>query len=192
MEKIKNYKEKQSKEIMFDLSSKELEEILKDSDDYQEDNVQEVLQGSWKMSSQLKPILATKSLADCIGILVYDPNKEIAFLSHSDISCFVQQNNNSSTIISTHLIEIMRFLEKEEEEYNLKIVIFPSEYTDRKYIDAIYNTLAMLHQKRIHISSVEEKRPFKDRKVPGTSTVAYNSETGEIYPYQDEIEEKIR
>ena len=189
MEKINNYKEEQSKEIMFDLSSKELEEMLKDSDDYQEDNVQEVLQGSWKMSSQLKPILATKSLADCIGILVYDPNKEIAFLSHSDISCFVQQNN---TIISTHLIEIMRFLEREEEDYNLKIVLFPGEYTNRKYIDAIYNTLAMLHLKRIHISSVEEKTPFKDKRLPGTSTVLFNSQTQQISAYDEKIDIKTK
>lgn len=188
MEKINNYKEEQSKEIMFDLSSKELEEMLKDSDNYQEDNVQEVFQGSWEMSSQLKPILATKNLGDCIGILVYDPNKEIAFLSHSDISCFVQQNNNSSTIISTHIIEIMRFLEKEEEEYNLKIVIFPGEYTNRKYIDAIYNTLARLHLKRIHISSVEEKTPFKDKRLPGASTVLFNSQTQQISAYDEKID----
>lgn len=158
----------------------ELEEMFLNSET--DNQIIEVYQGSWKIASPNKPLIATRNLADCVGILVYDLDKEFAFLSHSDIGSFTYSEKKGK--ISIHLQELIRKLESTQESYNLTVIIFPGDYTEDDSITAIYNTLNQIQSHNITIESIEERKPFIDFQVPGTRSILFNSQTGELLPYR--------
>ncbi len=168
---------------MFE-ENKELEEMFLNSEDSNQKI--EVHQGSWRITSPTTPIIATKNLADCVGILVYDLDKEFAFLSHSDINSFTYRINKGDRRKdkSIHLQELIRKLESTQEDYHLKVIIFPGDYTEDDSITAIYNTLEQIQNSNITIESIEERKPFIDSIVPGTRSISFNSQTGELLPYR--------
>ncbi len=171
-------------------NDKELKEMLNQIEDNQDSSIVEVHQGSWRIATEMQPILATKNLSNCIGILVYDLEKHFAFLSHSDNQSFIQESEVYSSKRKTkslHLQELLKELKSRNETYHLSVIIFPGEYTSLESIIAVYDTLKAFSTEQIKIVSIEEREAFEDKLIPGTRTISFNIQTGELLPYPNQI-----
>ncbi len=123
-----------------------------------------------------KPILATKGIYNCTGILAYDLSKDYAFLAHSyGNEAYGIDNSFSPSQIydgdfhrvpkgimrgsSIHAIEMLDTLSKKE-LYLMKFVIIVGSKPNVPLVRAMINTILYLRSKRISIESIKLMKPF--------------------------------
>ena len=129
-----------------------------------------------------KPVLATDGLLTCVGVVGYDPNRKVAFLSHSDdFTCaFGYRTHQGLVKENSHIRSIYRDLQEMGGEFNLDVKLITGSFPDNEIISVTERSLKK-PSSRITLNSLERI----DLKEIGS--IAIDARTGELFTYDSQL-----
>ncbi|MFA5174230.1 MAG: hypothetical protein WC438_03540 [Candidatus Pacearchaeota archaeon] len=155
------------------------------SGDFKE--IQEVHQMDCFFSTPEKPILATYGLANCLGVLAYDPLKKIAFLGHSDAFSYKYKGEDKlgHPSVNAHVSRFFWDLRDRKDNYLLDAWIVIGSNPDNKAIETTENTFKDLNNSP-YFSGVRIRK-LERLNVKDDGSIGIDSRTGRLFSYDPKL-----